>query len=132
MKYCTKCGQQVEDNTSYCPNCGYHFTDSNSSDDYFDDNFGLSQSTVSTNGTFSSANNQIDNVGKNESPVLGILSIIFSGIIGLILAIIGLSTYKKKPNRTLSIVGLSLSLASIFIRILFVILDIDVPFLSYI
>ncbi len=93
MKYCTKCGQQVEDNTSYCPNCGYHFTDSNSSDDYFDNNFGSSQSTVSTNGTFSSANNQIDNVGKNESPVLGILSIIFSGIIGLILAIIGSSTY---------------------------------------
>ena len=72
MKYCTKCGQQVEDNTSYCPNCGYHFIDSNSSDDNY--------------GFFSSTSDQPDNLGKNESPVSEILSTILAyGVIFLIL-----------------------------------------------
>lgn len=124
MKYCTKCGQQVEDNTSYCPNCGYHFTDSNSSDNYFDDNFGSSQSTGSTNGSFSSTSNQPDNLGKNETSTIGILSIIFGalgGWLGLVFGIMGLAKYKKKSNRILSAIGLSLFL---FWILLYIILDI--------
>lgn len=121
MKFCTKCGQQVEDTTIYCHNCGYHFIDSSASDEYFNDNGDSAQKTVNAQGYFSSHNNQPEQSETKETSTLGVMSIIFGalgGWLGLLLGIAGLATYKKKSNRNKCIIGISLFCFWVFIYII--------------
>lgn len=92
MKNCIKCGQEVEDSTAYCPKCGYHFLDSKTKDDYFDNDYST-QSKGDTYGHFNDSKSDYDNMSSPEefrssisprrilSVVLSIAAIVIVGLI---------------------------------------------------
>ncbi len=87
--FCKKCGKEMNDNEKVCSNCGY-----------------------------SEENNSTE---INETPTIGILSIVFGalgGWLGLVLAIVGLCTYKKKENRTKCYIGMGLFIAWVILYII--------------
>lgn len=104
MKYCPKCGTQVEDHVNFCPNCGENL----------DPNGARLVTSV--------PKAPVSVTVTNESPTIGILAIIFcllGGMIwlGLIFAIIGLAQYKTKHNRSLCHVALGICVAWIVLII---------------
>jgi len=126
---CSCCGNEVRENERYCSNCGqnnegyverkpierveiYRQPQNNSVNSQYTGANTYSQGQM-PNGPYSHPgdNYQQPNsyyqapppVTKTESSTIGILAIIFSvlgGWLGLILAIVGLCTYKLPENRT--------------------------------
>ena len=110
MKYCIKCGNQLSENASFCPNCGYHCADK-------------------TEGT----GNKTDNTKKYISDVFSIISIcsgglalilsvfrivfIWAGIIGIVISVIGMILSRSINGKAdiKPIIGLILSIAAICI-----------------
>lgn len=114
MKYCTKCGYQLNDEATYCPNCGENLGDNNSNNQQ--------------------NNNPYNNYNSNAqaaSPIWGILALVF-GILGgwlaLVFGIIGLTQYKNpadpgyNSNRKMCKVGIGLFIAWVVIIILLIII----------
>ena len=105
MKFCSRCGTQLEDNDVFCPSCGE-----------------VCDTTVvnnANNNRNSSQNNrQTMSKREKETKTLGILSIIFGalgGVVGLILGIICVSRDKNGPYAKYGYIGIGLS--SIFMLI---------------
>ncbi len=88
MIYCKHCGKEISEDSIYCQHCGSKI------EVYIESDKPLQ---------------------KSENRAWGILSIIFSSLmgsgLGLIFAIVGLCVYKKKSNRICSWVGLGIYLA---------------------
>lgn len=90
MKFCPKCGQEMDDDARFCSNCGHQMFD-----DYVDDRI----------------RNPYVNNDTNNSGSLGILSIVLAfvmPIVGLILGILGLKSNNEK-ERKYSKIGVILS-----------------------
>ncbi len=105
MKTCSNCGAQMDESLSYCPYCGRPL----------DNSFNQSQPYAQP------PYQQHPNYTPTEGKTVGILSIVFGamgGMLGLILAIVGLCTYKEASNRRNCYIGLGLSLAWIVIGII--------------
>jgi len=95
MKYCSKCGKELNDETEYCPYCGAE--------------------------QYAAVSRPSEETAQNESSTLGVLSIVFGalgGLLGLVLSIIGLSTYKNETNRTYCKIGLGLCCMWVFILVI--------------
>jgi len=106
---CKKCGAQINLTDKFCPTCGakneyLEGAENLNSDEYFSGNSNYNTTTV-----------------KPESPIIGILALVFSilgGCLGLIFAVIGLVMYKEKSNRNLCIISLLILLGWILILLL--------------
>lgn len=91
MKICQHCGSHVLDEDNYCPNCG------------------ASSFRKTSESVFSTTTPS----GEEEDKTVGMLSIVFGvfmPLIGLILAIVGLSKYQQAENRKLCKIGLAISI----------------------
>ena len=98
---CEKCGKEILNFEKECPYCGHVMgTETNKEEAPTEEQKVVTQTV------------EYQNIGETpytkpmttESKVLGILAIVFSalgGCLGLILAIVGLSTYKEEENRKL-------------------------------
>lgn len=101
MKYCSKCGAQVDDDAVVYPKCGCQV------------------------GTFKAAV-QSGAVAENttDTPkVIGILSIVFGslgGWLGLVFALIGFGVDKQKKYTTYYVIGLCLYVAELIICLIVV------------
>ena len=112
MKFCSRCGTQLEDNDVFCPSCGE-----------------VCDTTVvnnANNNRNSSQNNrQTMSKREKETKTLGILSIIFGalgGVVGLILGIICVSRDKNGPYAKYGYIGIGLSSLFMLINIVSLIL----------
>lgn len=98
MKYCPKCGAQVNDDAAYCPKCGAKLieTETIKAEVVNDNESQNSQKAENNDGsTLSSSPESKESTAK----VLGILALvfgIFGGFLGLVFGIIGLVTDKEK------------------------------------
>lgn len=104
MAFCKNCGNQIDDNAQFCDKCGQ------------------AQSGAPQNADFAGQ------AQANENPVWAILALVFSifgGLLGLIFSIIGLNVYKEKgSNRTMSMVGLILSIVWLVVELILIIVAI--------
>lgn len=94
MKYCTKCGEQLNDDAIVCPRCGC------------ETELGRAYRT--------------NNSGSSVAQVCGVLSIVFGmlgGFLGLILGIVCIASDKDKKYRSLGIIGIVLFLAWVVVFI---------------
>jgi len=106
MKYCEKCGAQLDDSATFCSFCG-NFVSKNVQEANPQVNY--EQSNVQQ----PQANGTKYMVETNEGKALGICSIVFAFIspfVGVILGIIGLCTYKTNASKRLARIGLILSI----------------------
>lgn len=100
--FCKYCGHELTDDAHFCANCGANLMD---------------------NGNVCQTNTQSDITKENvkeEGKALGVCAIVFSvlgGWIGLVLSIVGLSSYKVKSRRAMCWVGLGLSIFWIVVGI---------------
>ena len=102
--YCSNCGKLIAADNKYCPHCGAQ--NKNVIETY---SFGTSGSTFESQNDnpwgyrpqpFSSMQTEVST--KPEDQTLGVLAIVFSalgGFLGLILALIGLCSYKQEPGK---------------------------------
>lgn len=117
---CPSCGSELADNSQFCPYCGtkIEVTTQNQQNNY-DPNYGYNPNDYDrpdnynqSSDSFNQFNQQVPPAQrKKESPVFGILAIIFSllgGWLGLAFAIMGIATYKEKNNRTMCFVAIGL------------------------
>ena len=105
MKFCSRCGTQLEDDDVFCPSCG-EVCDT------------TMVNNANNNRNSSQNNRQTMSKREKETKTLGILSIIFGalgGVVGLILGIICVSRDKNGPYAKLRYIGIGLS--SIFMLI---------------
>lgn len=103
MKYCPKCGHELNDDARYCAECGYKLVD-----DYFEGNYQNYNHNSSQTGGY-----------------LGIISIVLAFLIpiaGLIISIIGLKSGDEYERKT-SKIGLILSIIILCLRAFSVILS---------
>ena len=105
MKFCSRCGTQLEDNDVFCPSCGEvcNITEVNNANNYRNS---------------SQNNRQTMSKRDKDTKTLGILSIIFGalgGVVGLILGIICVTRDKNGPYAKYGYIGIGLS--SIFMLI---------------
>ena len=99
MKYCSKCGAELADDAVVCTKCG-----------------------CAVENTAQQPQQQTTATPAKEGKVLGILAIIFGalgGILGLILSIIGICTYKQPANRRNCYIGLALFVVWVVIYIVY-------------
>lgn len=111
MKFCPKCGTQVEDDAKFCPNCGE----------------ALDPTAEAPDGSMPEAPLQQQAAATPETSTYGVLAIVFSllgGWLGLVFALIGLSKYKNPHNRTLCKIGLGIFIAWVVIFLIEIILGI--------
>ena len=116
MAICPKCGANVPDGTTYCPTCGAPL--------YFQE--APVQNVPANNAAAASA-------AGTPCMVLGILSLVFSGLVGLILAIVGKSkvrsyeqqfgpaTGKAKAGKILTTLGMVFSIIALVFSIIYMI-----------
>ena len=116
MAFCPRCGANVPDGTAFCPTCGAQMT--------------FQEAPVQTAG----ANEAAKSAAGSPCLVLGILSLVFSGIVGFILSIVGKSkvrryeqqfgpaTGKAKAGKILCTLGLVFSIIAIVFSIVAVII----------
>lgn len=116
MAICPKCGANVPDGTTYCPTCGAPL--------YFQE--APVQNVPANNAAAASA-------AGTPCMVLGILSLVFCGLVGLILAIVakskvknyerqfGPATGKAKVGKILSTLGLVFSIIAIVGSVIYMI-----------
>ena len=83
--FCKFCGNELADDMKFCPKCGATTapTDIPSVDELFDAEPYVSYDDEEKNST------------STKSLVLGILSLVFSGLVGFILALVGMKQVKK-------------------------------------
>lgn len=120
--FCKNCGKELDSYTSFCPSCGAEVSET---------------STQSTN-------TQQGSLYEKRTFILGLLSVVFSGLnyfgipvvhlVGIVLGIIGISYAKKdseiygvysRPGKILSIVGLVLGAVAFLYGVIYVILNPD-------
>lgn len=113
MKFCSRCGTQLEDNDVFCPSCGE-----------------VCDTTVvnNANNYRSSSQNNSQTMSKREkdTKTLGTLSIIFSvldGVVGLILGIICVTRDKEGPYAKYGYIGIGLSSVFLLIKIVTLMLN---------
>ena len=106
--YCSNCGKLIDSDNKYCPYCGTQNKNVTG--------FGTSGSAYETQSDtmwgyrprpFSTLESEVST--KPEDQTLGVLAIVFSalgGVLGLILAIIGLLHYKQAPGKKKCITAL--------------------------
>ena len=114
MKFCSRCGTQLEDNDVFCPSCGEvcDRTDVNNTNNYRNS---------------SQNNRQTMSKREKDTKTLGILSIIFGalgGVVGLILGIICVTRDKNGPYAKLGYIGIALSSVFMLLNIATSILNI--------
>lgn len=98
-KFCTNCGNMLDDNTTMCPKCGVAST----------------QTTNVSNGTSS-----------NGMAIVGFVLSFFIPILGLIFSIIGLKKSKETNNgKELSLAGIIISAVIMIISAIYVVMYID-------
>lgn len=125
MMYCSKCGKQLNDDDVFCSGCGQPtgVSAAQSTAQSQTVNQAYAGNSGNSYNTGSSYSNQVSSM-NGESNALAIVavicSILFPGI-GLILAIIGLCTYKNKNNRNWCTVAVIINIVYIVFGILLVI-----------
>lgn len=100
MKYCIFCGEKIEEDSEFCPNCG------------------AKQERITV------TNEEINASNNNDASNLSIIALIFAfvfPIVGLILGIIGMSKAKNMSGK-----GYGLSLAAVIIAGLDIVMTIVV------
>ena len=109
--YCSHCGKPINKDDKYCQYCGkenkYYNSDNIEAD--------LNSYLDSENGYYNAPTH------SEEPQALGVCAIIFSslgGLLGLVLAIVGLSKYKEKPGRTKCKIALIILAVWFFIGIM--------------
>ena len=114
MKFCSRCGTQLEDNDVFCPSCGE-----------------VCDTTMVNNANnyrnTSQNNRQTMSKREKDTKTLGILSIIFGalgGVVGLILGIICVTRDKNGPYAKLGYIGIALSSVFMLLNIATSILNI--------
>ena len=119
---CTSCGNELAAQSQFCPYCGakVDFTTQTQQNNN-EQNYGYNPSDYNRPEDYNNFNTENNNSiynqqvppaqQKKESPVFGVLALIFSllgGWLGLAFAIMGIATYKEKSNRTLCFVAIGL------------------------
>ena len=97
MKYCIFCGEKIEEDSEFCPNCG------------------AKQERITVT-------NEEINASGEETNTIAILAIVFAfvfTIVGLILGIIGMNKAKQMKGK-----GFGLSLAAVIISALSIFMEI--------
>lgn len=95
MKYCQNCGAKIEENIENCPYCGHP-----------------TRRVVE------------ENVPRDDSPVMGILAIVFGalgGWLGIVFGIIGLTMYKEPKNRKNCKIGIGLFVGWIVLWVIIIV-----------
>lgn len=113
MKFCSRCGTQLEDNDFFCPSCGEvcDRTEVNN---------------TNNNRNNSQNNRQTMNKREKDTKTLGTLSIIFSvldGVVGLILGIICVTRDKEGHYAKYGYIGIGLSSVFLLIKIVTLMLN---------
>ena len=125
-KKCPKCGNEIYPNSKYCGNCGNEFKKENED---------LEKTMIipvnppkeNNNEKKDHKNNkEYDNL-KNGSLVLGILSIFFGLIFGIVGIVLG-TKYKNRTKETCP--GLVISIISVFLKILLIIFILPFIFIN--
>lgn len=94
MKYCSKCGSEINDEAVVCPKCGCE--------------------------TELGRQNRLPKSDSNGAKICGILSIFFGafgGVLGILFGVICLAIDKEKKYKNLAIVGIGLSVIVIILAI---------------
>lgn len=112
--FCTQCGNELDNNIKFCPNCGTKTTEP------------IIESDLTNQQTFCNVNNNvIQKAPHNSMSILGLVISIISlfinfwgavGMAGLILSILGLLQIDKtKENgKALSVIGIIIGVFSVF------------------
>lgn len=134
--YCSKCGAQLAEGVKFCSNCGNCVEVKNDNlgniqnmNNYMTNN-NLMNSNTTNNEMYSNSlnNSNLNNNVKKEkdyglySLICGICSIVFAGIIGIVLGIVSIflrkkeqiKTQKGKIGKILGIIGIVLSVVYLF------------------
>lgn len=125
MMYCSKCGKQLNDGDAFCSGCGQP-TGVNAAQSTAQSQT-VNQAYAGNNQNSYNAGSSYSNQGSSmngESNALAIVAVICSILlpgIGLILAIIGLCTYKNKNNRNWCTIAVIINIIYIVFGILSVI-----------
>jgi hypothetical protein len=134
MKYCVKCGAELADEAHFCPKCG---AEQPTASDYAAE--GASQETASQPiqpEPVKASSSASSSPSDDSTPmVLGILSIVLAGVVGLILGIIGIQKSTCSRDHTLNLVGIVISsivlaFAVIYLIIFFIALASGVNYMS--
>lgn len=121
MKYCSKCGKQLNDDDAFCSGCGQP-TGANIGQAPYQGQ-PVNQAYAGNNANSYNADSSYNNQGssiKEESMALAIVALICSFLlpgVGIILPIIGLFTYKKTEYRIWCIVAIVINIIDIIIGI---------------
>lgn len=95
MKFCQKCGAQIDDNAVVCPHCGCQTSD-----------LKVEKEETSTYG------------------ILAIVFGALGGWLGLVFGILGLKTYKNETYRKYCKIGIGLFVAWVVIAVIMIIVSI--------
>lgn len=113
MKYCEKCGAQLDDSATFCSFCGNFVSkDVQNANPQVNPEQERIQQPQSSGGQY---------VVEKEGKALGVCSIVFafiSSFVGVILGIIGLCTYKTNDSKRLARIGLILSIVMVVLEII--------------
>lgn len=133
--YCSKCGAQLAEGVKFCSNCGNsvevkndNFGNIQNMNNYAANNNSMNYSTTNNGVYYNSSNDNLNNNVKKEkdyglySLICGICSIVFAGIIGIVLGIVSIvlrkkeqiKTQKGKIGKILGIIGIVLSVVYLF------------------
>ena len=123
--FCTYCGTEVPAETNTCPKCGkvYIKAEDNVSrtDNGYQQNPYQQQNQYQQNPYQQPYQQPYQGEQKTESSTMATLALVFSilgGWLGLVLAIVGLCTYKTKEYKTRCGIALGISIAWIVIIII--------------
>ena len=132
--YCSKCGVQLAEGVKFCSNCGNSVEVKNENlgniqimNNYMDNNNSMNYNTTNNVMNYNATNNNLNNMKKEKdyglySLICGICSIVFAGIIGIVLGIVSIvlrkkeqiKTQKGKIGKILGIIGIVLSVVYLF------------------
>lgn len=120
MKYCKHCGQEIEDDDTFCPNCGTRVSD------YSTDYTYTSNSTRNSSSHTSSSHKTYESEGN--AAALGVLGF-FVPVVGLILFIVWKDTNPKYSKA--AGIGALISVALQFVYLIFTVFGIVLGFNSF-
>lgn len=101
MKYCSKCGSELQDDAQFCPNCG-------------------AQQDVAKKTTYTTVIDGNDESGKTDTyGILGLVFSILGGFLGLIFDIVALtSSNSSEKGKKYGKIGLIIFIVEISLLIL--------------